>query len=380
MKKRQAKELIRKYRKEKTTDLENLAIEHWLELELDNDLWSKTEEERANFKYELKQKIDKIIDRKNTAWPGFTTKTWLKSVAVFFLIVAPAMYIWKIQSLHVLDEANDIKPGGYKATLTLSNGRKIDLSQNKIGELKEIGGIKVLKTADGKVKYIVDRDSAAQSLSNNAFNTLETPKGGEFQIELPDGTVIWLNAESSIRYRANFYLEKERQVDLSGEAYFEVAKDKNRPFLVNCENYQVKVLGTHFNVNGYASSGAVKTTLLEGAVDMAPTDGSAERVQIKPGQSAVFSDSGVTLGTADVELDLAWKNQEFIFRDETLAVIMEQLARWYDVDVIFEGNTASKRFNGAVSRFKHISEILKKFELTKDVQFKIEGRRLTVMP
>ncbi|WP_443943678.1 FecR family protein [Pedobacter sp. AW1-32] len=380
MKKRQAKELIRKYRKEKTTDLENLAIEHWLELELDNDLWSKTEEERANFKYELKQKIDKIIDRKNTAWPGFTTKTWLKSVAVFFLIVAPAMYIWKIQSLHVLDEANDIKPGGYKATLTLSNGRKIDLSQNKIGELTEIGGIKVLKTADGKVKYIVDRDSAAQSLSNNAFNTLETPKGGEFQIELPDGTVIWLNAESSIRYRANFYLKKERQVDLSGEAYFEVAKDKNRPFLVNCENYQVKVLGTHFNVNGYASSGAVKTTLLEGAVDMAPTDGSAERVQIKPGQSAVFSDSGVTLGTADVELDLAWKNQEFIFRDETLAVIMEQLARWYDVDVIFEGNTASKRFNGAVSRFKHISEILKKFELTKDVQFKIEGRRLTVMP
>ncbi len=269
---------------------------------------------------------------------------------------------------------HDVVPGGNKAFLTLANGTKLSLTDATDGELAKQAGISIVKTEDGQLVYNVSNTSK-QGNDTPLFNTIETPRGGQYQINLPDGSRIWLNAASSLRYPVVFS-DNERKVELKGEAYFEIAKNMASPFRVVSNNQIVEVLGTHFNINSYPEEGSVKTTLLEGSVKIRSGNKSAI---LRPGQQSQVGNS-INVTQADIYETVAWKNGKTQFSNADIKTIMRMLSRWYDVEVQYQGEMIETGFGGSVSRSKNISEILKLLELTGDVHFKIEGRRVTVMP
>ncbi|SMC38036.1 FecR family protein [Pedobacter africanus] len=268
---------------------------------------------------------------------------------------------------------DDVVPGGDKAFLTLANGRKISLTDAANGEIAKEAGLSITKTADGQLVYTVKEDTET---STNLLNTIETPKGGKYQINLPDGTRVWLNAASSLRYPAKFVGDK-RMVTLTGEGYFEVAKNREMPFIVKTAGQEVHVLGTHFNINSYADEGSVKTTLAEGSVRVIPA-AEAEKITLKPGEQSELDNKGIKVKKADLEAVLAWKQGDFIFDGEDLKSIMRKVARWYDVEVIYKGVFDHLKFGGSISRSKNISSVLGIMEETGSVHFHIEGKRITV--
>jgi len=269
---------------------------------------------------------------------------------------------------------HDVAPGGNKAFLTLANGTKLSLTDATDGELARQAGISIVKTEDGQLVYNVGNTSK-QGNDTPLFNTIETPRGGQYQINLPDGSRIWLNAASSLRYPVVFS-GNERKVELKGEAYFEIAENKASPFRVVSNKQVVEVLGTHFNINSYPEEGSVKTTLLEGSVKIRSGNNSA---MLRPGQQSQV-DQSIHVTQADIYETVAWKNGKTQFSNADIKTIMRMLSRWYDVEVQYQGEMIGTGFGGSVSRSKNISEILKLLELTGDVHFKIEGRRVTVMP
>ena len=207
------------------------------------------------------------------------------------------------------------------------------------------------------------------------YNTLATPRGGQYQLTLPDGSKVWLNAASSLRYPVAF-LGAERRVEVTGEAYFEVTKNASQPFKVSLrDNQEVDVLGTSFDINAYADEPEIRTTLLTGAVK-------TEGVTLKPGQQAAWTlNRPVRVRSdADVEEAIAWKNGKFIFSGGDIQSVMRQLERWYDVEVDYKGDFKGVELVGVISRFKNISEILNMLEQTHTVTFQVEGRRVTVLP
>lgn len=270
---------------------------------------------------------------------------------------------------------NDIAPGASKATLTLANGKVISLESGMATTLAKESGITISKSADGQLVYTVSPD-VPQSIEETAYNTLETPMGGQYRLILPDGTKVWLNASSSIKYPASFAKLKERKVQLSGEAYFEVAHNKASPFKVLSSRQEIEVLGTRFNVNAYNDESVLKTTLLEGSVKIY-TEGN-HTVVLRPGQQARVSDE-IKVGDVDLDLAVAWKNGDFILKDEDFKTTMRKIERWYDVEVIYdESAPADLDLGGWVSRSKNISTVLHLMESTGKVHFKVQGRRITV--
>lgn len=266
--------------------------------------------------------------------------------------------------------ATGIGPGGEKAMLTLADGRQIELNSARQGEIATQPGISIRKTIDGQIAYSIQW----QRNSNEALpavNTISTPVGGQYQLVLPDGSRVWLNAGSSLRY-PTFFTGSDRLVELVGEAYFEVAPNKKMPFRVKSQGQTVKVLGTHFNVNAYEDEPGVKTTLLEGSVQV-----NAQR--LLPGQQALFTEKGLSIRQVDTEAEVAWKNGEFVFNGEDLQTIMRMVARWYNIEVVYGSPPGDLRYGGEVSRSKNLSDILKMLEATGDVKFKVEGRRVTVI-
>jgi transmembrane sensor len=271
---------------------------------------------------------------------------------------------------------NDVKPGSNQAVLTLANGKRIVLNTSVNGEIAEQSGIRIRKTADGQLIYTLsDSGTAANTGAGATFNTIETPKGGQYQINLPDGTRVWLNAASSLKYPVRFD-EKERKVSLQGEGYFEVAKDKHKPFKVNSGSQELEVLGTHFNINSYADEPSSKTTLLEGAVRLFPHGG--QGLILSPGQQAVLASGRMKVAMVDPEEVLAWKNGNFVFNDEGLETIMRKISRWYDVEVSYQRKPADLTFTGVVSRSKNISAVLNALDKTGKVHFKVDGKKVTV--
>ncbi len=274
-----------------------------------------------------------------------------------------------------------ILPGGNIATLTLADGTVIKLDEASVGNLKEVGESRIVKSADGLITYEATGSIAA--MAEKGFNEINTPKGGEYRVILPDGTKVWLNAESSLRYPVSF-VGGTREVDLVGEAYFEVSRDARHPslFVVNAKNQRVEVLGTHFNVNAYADNAAVKTTLLEGSVKVTMTapgrNVSPHRI-LKPNEQAATTDDGIQVAQVDAANAVAWKNGYFAFDNENISDVMNTIARWYDIEVTYEGDTAGKVFGGTISRFESFEKLLKTIGLTGTIQFKINGRRVTVM-
>lgn len=284
--------------------------------------------------------------------------------------------------------AADILPASSQAILTTANGSRIVLNELDSGTITTQAGVKVCKTKDGKVVYQfgtqvknTQTDEAAPAdkhRNETATNTITTPRGGQYQLILVDGTKVWLNAASSLVFPVNFQ-GSSRTVTLTGEAYFEVAKSKTRPFIVHTGDIDIQVLGTHFNVNAYQNNKGVVTTLLEGSVRL--HKGNVRRV-LKPGQkgTTLFGQSDISVQRADLNQVMGWKNGNFIF-DESMSIadIMKEVSRWYDVDVEIKGDLTSKRFGGTVSRYKDIHELLNNMELTHAIHYKIQGKKVIIM-
>lgn len=269
-----------------------------------------------------------------------------------------------------------IVQGGDKAILTLSDGSIISLTDKQDGNISNQPGITITKTADGEIVYKTQEVLAenTNSINQEKYNTITTPRGGKFSVVLPEGTRIWLNAASSISYAANF---SERSVILTGEAYFEVAKNKGKPFKVVTGNQTLEVLGTHFNISSYPDEPLIKTTLIEGSVRV---NGKGEAI-LKPGEQSQTNHNADSFSIVNIDPDaeIAWKNNLFFFENESIKEIMLQIARWYDVEVVYKDNVSHKKVWGSITRFSEISKVLDILELTGKIHFKVEGRRITVM-
>lgn len=280
---------------------------------------------------------------------------------------------------------NDIAPGKAGATLTLANGKKIRLSDAVNGEVAKEAGITITKTADGQVVYSV---SSSGDEVKQSDNILSTAKGETYRLTLPDKTIVWLNAASTIKYPVNLNALEERRVQLSGEAYFQVSKDKKHPFIVETNKQTIKVLGTHFNVNAYEDEGKTRTTLLEGSVQVSipvPSKGGGAAGKtgaseiLKPNQQAVLNDGKFHISDVDAQDAIAWQQGYFAFNSETLEEIMNRVERWYDVKVIFEDPTLKKEtFIGSVSKYEQVSKVLRLLAGTNTITFKIEGSTIQV--
>jgi len=280
----------------------------------------------------------------------------------------------------------NIAPGKNTATLTLADGKPISLSDAKTGIVVDASK---LAYSDGTVIPSSLRDEAKQS----QLITASTPRGGTYQVVLPDGTKVWLNAASSIKFPSDFK-GANRVVELSGEAYLEVAKDKAHPFIVETAAangtpaQRVEVLGTHFNINAYTEEGSVRTTLLEGSVrvsSLSPsslrggtTRQSQQAITLRPNQQSTMTNNNINVKTIDPKETMAWKDGYFRFNDEKIESIMRKVSRWYDVDVEYKGEMTKEGFNGAITRYSSIRDVLEIMEGSKAVHFKIEGRRIIV--
>ncbi len=263
---------------------------------------------------------------------------------------------------------SDIAPGGNKAILTLNNGQKVVLNGSSNGNIAMQGNTLIDKTREGEITY-----SASQGKEDpeNSFNTISTPKGGQYHVELADGTQVWLNAASSLTYPVSFS-GNTREVSLNGEAYFEVAHNPKKPFHVKSGSQDVQVLGTHFNINSYTDESSIKTTLLQGLVRI---NGSTI---LLPGKQAAVTGKSIRIYLADIEQVTAWKNNKFMFDHEDINGIMRMVARWYDVEITYSGEITKEKFGGSVSRFTNISKVLGILQQAGNVHFKVEGRRITV--
>lgn len=269
---------------------------------------------------------------------------------------------------------HDALPGGNRATLTLSDGSVIKLDDKPNGMLTNEGTSKISKTANGKLIYNAIRFPSPNEVAKE--NIISTPRGGQYQIILSDGSKVWLNAASSLRFPAAFK-GKIRQVEITGEAYFEVAKNAQMPFIVKTRNAEVQVLGTHFNIMSYNDEAVSKTTLLEGAVKI--KTGNDANV-LKPGDQARLNTNGQieVVDNVDVEAETAWKSGIFSFKEAGIEDVMRQVARWYDVSVNYEGKIPVKQLTGTISRNVKASELLSMLSYT-GINFKIEGKKIIVI-
>lgn len=303
------------------------------------------------------------------------------AVVGFVFIASGALFFMKSKTdrgtLDLAKQDEQVRPGSDQATLTLANGKVVSLSEATEGEIAHQSGVQIEKTADGNIVYSVKKDQEVTT----AFNTVATPRGGQYQVVLPDGSKAWLNASSSLSFPVQFKTN-ERRVKMTGEVYFEIAKLENKdrsgrvPFFVETEDQTIQVLGTQFNVNAYVDEPYTRTTLVEGSVRIEATN-SSNSVLLKPGQQAVLK-SQFAVNDIAVQKIIAWKSGDFVFQEESLDNILRQVARWYDVDVECSEDLGKLRFNGMVSRSKPLSTLINIIQSTEKVHIQIQGRRLIV--
>ncbi|MGJ1197212.1 FecR family protein [Sphingobacterium spiritivorum] len=311
---------------------------------------------------------------------GYRSSIWMKwgAISASLLIVLGAVWMVKknkeITRTESIAAKNRIIPGGDKAMLILEDGTQVDLENIQSGAINNKGKYIAAKVADGKLEY---RDADTKTASLVSYHTLRTPKGGQFQLRLPDGTTAWLNAASSIRYPTAF-VGAERKVEISGEVYFDVKKQNGRHFIVQTNNQEIKVLGTRFNVFAYTDESFVQTSLIEGKVQVDIKD---RQLMLKPGLSAVYNKNTDKIRTISFDPDevLAWQQGYFNFNAEPIESVMRKISRWYDVEIYYEGDMKDKMFSGTLSRFSDVKDILDVMTLTGVVKFKIKDRKIYVI-
>ncbi len=393
-------ELLEKYKAGKCSDKERAIVESWyLELQSRKEAPSQALIERTKDEVWTALSVRKTGLLQTVFINNRLTKVVAWAAVVFIIGSIGILYFnkpGKPEPLIGLSKKRDISPGGNKAYLTLADGRRISLTDAANGELVKQKGLVINKTADGQLVYTVASSDSEGKKDQRSYNTIETPKGGKYQVNLPDGTKVWLNAASSLRYPTKFS-GNTRTVELTGEGYFEVAKQLRMdqasagqsahriPFIVKSGMQEVEVLGTHFNINSYQDESSIKTTLLEGRVRVvraAGTNASASPggVVLKPGEQSQLASDGINVKEVDTETIIAWKQGDFIFDGDDLKSIMRKVARWYDVEVSYKGEFEKVKFGGVISRSKNISSVLGIMESTGKIHFVVEGRRITVLP
>lgn len=296
----------------------------------------------------------------------FIKSLWVKIAVAASVVIAIGLGFYFNRTTNTpLDQlaiVNGIKAGGNSAILTFADGKQINLSKTKTG---------IVINGD-KITYNDGAELAKLTSTTNDNYTITTPKGGTYQLALPDGTKVWLNAGSTFKYAT------ARQVELSGEAYFEVAKDQQHPFIVNSTAQNVKVLGTRFNISNYADEEEIKTTLLEGRVSISQKNSNKE-VILKPGQQSLISLNKLSVKEIDTSEAIAWKNGYFNFNNDDIKLVMSRIAKWYDVELVYVGKPTTERFTGQISRSKNIGLVLEQIAKTNALKFEIEGRTIKVI-
>ena len=298
-------------------------------------------------------------------------KSWKLAASLFIACsFIGYQFIWKpyldLQSLNEIKAAN-ILPFGSHAILKLADGKTIDLKNSALGSLIVDEEVSIRKTESGLISYSFQKSSSPK---NKAYHTVTTQRGGQFQVILSDGTKVWLNAASSIQFPVSF-AGNARIVELTGEAYFEVAKDLKKPFKVITNRQIIEVKGTHFNVNNYVNEPEVATTLLEGSVDVSDAN-HYQKVILFPGEQALFKKQNISVKKANTVQTIAWKSSTFDFNNESLGNIARKLERWYNIPVSVADEISEERFTGRISMMKDISQVLQIFRLTKLVHIKLE--------
>ncbi len=368
---------------------------------------SETEQTEV-LRIEILLALKERIHGKNKITPFYKKKSWQLVAAASIIIVACVLFFSYIQTISRQKELaskesgqpagqSTVLPGKDRATLTLADGSVIDLDSSGAGLLVQQGNTNIINK-NGKIIYDPNKAGAGEMI----YNTISTPRGGQYQLVLPDGSKVWLNATSAIKFPVVF-TGNSRTVELTGEAYFEVASlrhssGQKMPFKVRVANKaEVEVLGTHFNVMAYSEEEAIKTTLLEGAVkvvngewsmgnkhpaipDKSGQAGNRQLAILKPGEQAVLTaDSRLTIHeNVDLEEAVSWKNGKFHFNNADIKLIMRQIARWYDVEVEYQQISSATRLGGVVSRKEDLRQLLNYFELAGKVKFTIEGRKIIV--
>jgi ferric-dicitrate binding protein FerR (iron transport regulator) len=342
----------------------------------------------------LETRLPAILGKKQqpSAPVHFIRRRWMYVAAVILLLLGAGTFLWlnqsKPQQLAVVKPVpvkTDIAPGKTGAILTLADGRQVVLDSMGNGLVATQNGADV-SLHNGQLTYNKD----GQPVTSVVYNTLSTPKGRQFQVVLPDGTNVWLDAASSLRYPTVFNAA-ERKVEVTGEAYFEVAKKvdpksgEKVPFRVRINDQTtIEVLGTHFNINAYDNEASINTTLLEGAVQVIY---GKDKAVISPGQQAQIMNENTStaeqikvVNDVNIERVMAWKNGVFDFEDVSLGDVMRQLERWYDIDIVYEKGVPNITFIGKMGRDLTLSKVLHGLEISK-VHFRIEGnRKLVVLP
>lgn len=395
--------LIKKSWSGKLTETEKDVLDAWIDKSEANKHLFETEREKLQRdvssleKYDTKGAIDRIFARveKRTEYsPDIKVlksqkKVWWAAAATVIIVLSAIAFfqpgkVNKLADQHLPEIINDsmqIVPGGNNAILTLSDGSHLVLDAAADGFISDQGNTKIVKLESGKIAYTAQ----ANKERNHAINKISTPSGGQYQVILSDGTAVWLNAGSSISFPTEFENDS-RQVEVSGEVYFEVAtavnNNRKTPFVVKIVSSskgsvgEVQVLGTHFNINAYDDEAEVKTTLLEGAVRCIKGE---DNKLLKPGQQGRISNKGISIKTnIDTETIVAWKNGTFFFDAENIQSIMRQISRWYNVEVEYKGRISNELFSGIVSRSGKLEQVLKILE-AGGVKFTIEGRKIIVI-
>ncbi|AYL96478.1 FecR family protein [Mucilaginibacter celer] len=386
MEEQELKKLISKYNLGIATPDERVLIENWYD-ELNGAEILKSDKELKGMKQDTYAALQTYIGTTQPKqYPAQNNKiitlTYVKWIAAAVLLsISITFYYYRQHSAQNATALalNDIAPGGNKAILTLADGSKLVLDDSKNGKLATQGKTVVQKTGSGMLSYLSATLGTGSNTTEVTYNTITTPRGGQYHVTLPDGTQVWLNAASSLKFPTAFN-GKERDVELSGEAYFEVVKNKAMPFHVVSAGQNIEVLGTHFDVNGYQDEASLNTTLLEGSVKI--TKG-ALSAMLRPGQQSSISNNEINAAIKvseanDIDEVTAWKDGKFHFNDTDIKTVMRQLSRWYDVDIEYEGKIeADDVFTGTFSRGMTLAKALKVLEFS-GVNFKIEGRKIIV--
>jgi ferric-dicitrate binding protein FerR (iron transport regulator) len=381
-------ELARKWQEGTITPQERLEFDQWFNSFDDAEMTmpgGETPEELRERLYASIRTKEKIRQRTGgrvllTRWTVAASILLLIGSAVWWQVLRPA----RSPLVATVDPRRPdtvIVPGSNKAILTLANGEQVILDSAKNGLLARQGATEVVKKGDGALSYAGVANAHERGAATEAvvlYNTITTPRGGQYTVTLPDGSKVWLNAASSIRFPTAF-TGTSRNVEVRGEAYFEVAHDKARPFRVAVnKKMDVEVLGTVFNIMAYEEEGTIKTTLINGSVRVVKNKD--EKI-LHPGQQAQLRPDGLlyTLNNADIQTTIAWKNGRTVFAGEDIQTIMRQVSRWYDVDVEYAGPISSRKFTGGIARDSDISVVLKILELNQ-VHFAVEGKKIVLMP
>jgi transmembrane sensor len=398
MNQEQAASLLRRYLNDECTADEKQLVQQWYLQLVETGEWHWDDTLRQELGKMMEQRLLKKIKTTATAketpinsmhsFSSNRSTFWLVAASILFIIVAGGgAYVFLNNKktgqsglISQPSENHDLSPGGNKAVLTLSDGSTVVLDSLHSGRIAKQGDVEVLKSTEGTVIYTGSNERATAS----QYNVISTPRGGEYQVVLSDGTKVWLNAASSLRFPVHF-TKSTREVELDGEGYFEVAHDAARPFHVRFNQYvdhivleeklDVEVLGTHFNINSYNDEDQNKTTLLEGVVKVHKDSNTS---LLKPGEQAVVNGSSMYISkNVDIQQVIAWKNNWFEFDNTDVRTVMRQISRWYDVDIVYEAKPTGEKLGGRISKNLPLSNVLRLLA-NNGVNSRLQGKVLTV--